>query len=148
MDIHIQLRKIGINGSPLAHNNYPVPVPIHRLNNSNIAKCEGPTGILRASHAVSQVPKQNEDEYPVYTHRVRRDVEKGTVVGLEIPIWPLGMVFDEGEGLEVTVSGHDRRLPEMEGLEPKEPLDMNVGKHILHTGGEQASFLMLPYLIG
>ncbi|KAF5843953.1 hypothetical protein GGP41_001452 [Bipolaris sorokiniana] len=148
LDIHVQIRKTGINGKLLAHNNYPVPVPIHKLNNSNVAKYEGPAGALRASHALSQQPKKDENDYPVYTHRERKPFMPGAVVTLEIPIWPLGMVFGEGESLAVIISGHDRRLPELDGLEPTEPLDMNVGKHVLHTGGEQASFLLLPFLEG
>ncbi|KAH4237127.1 hypothetical protein HBH68_203270 [Parastagonospora nodorum] len=148
LDVHVQIRKIGINGNLLAHNNFPVPVPIHKLNNSNVAKYEGPAGALRASHMVSQEPKKNEDDYPSYTHRVRESITPGKIVALEVPIWPLGMVFGAGEGIAVIIAGHDCRLPELDGLEPTEPLDMNVGKHVLHTGGDKASFLMLPFLEG
>jgi len=115
MDMYIQLRKIGINSSPLAHSNYPISFPIYKPNNSNVATYKGPTDILHASHAVSQVPKQNEYEYPVYTHRERRGVEKGAVVELEISIRQLSVVYCEGEGLEVTVSGRDKRLPGWKG---------------------------------
>jgi hypothetical protein len=148
LDVHVQIRKIGVDGKLLAHNNYHVPVPIHKLNNCNVAKCEGPAGALRASHAVSQEPKKTEDDYPVYTHRERTPITPGNVVALDVPIWPLGMVFGEGEGLAVIIAGHDCRLPEVDRLQPTEPLDMNVGKHVLHTGGEKASFLMLPFLEG
>lgn len=103
---------------------------------------------MRASHMISQEPKKHEDDYPSYTHRVRKPVTPGTTTALEIPIWPLGMVFGAGEGIAIIIAGHDCRLPELDGLEPTSPLDMNVGKHVVYTGGDQASFLMLPFLEG
>jgi hypothetical protein len=149
MDIHILIRKTGANGSLLAHNNYPVPVPVHKLHNSNVAKFEGVNGLLRASHRVSQQPKHHPDDYPVYTHRQREPITPGTVVELDIPLWPIGMVFGEGEGIAVIIAGHDLKLPEMEPIERvTEPNDLNVGKHVVYTGGKQASFLMLSFLKG
>jgi hypothetical protein len=139
------IRKTGVNGTLLAHNNYPVPVPIHELANSNVPKYQGPNGVLRASHAISQVPKQHPDDYPVYTHRVREPITPGTVVGVEIPIWPIGMVFGQGEGITVSIAGHDLKLPELASWESEELNDENQGLHVVYTGGERASFLMLPY---
>ncbi|KAF2117227.1 Alpha/Beta hydrolase protein [Lophiotrema nucula] len=149
LDIHVQIRKIGINGSLLAHNNYPVPVPINQLENCNVAKFEGPSGLLRASHSISQTPKQHPDDYPVYTHRERKPITPGAVVELEIPIWPIGMVFGSGEGISVIIAGHELKLPEQVSAPgPTEPNDENKGKHVVYTGGERASFLMLPVLKG
>lgn len=148
LDIHIQIREIGVNGSLLANNNYPVPVPIHKLNNFNIAKYEGPSGVLRASHTVSQKPKQAPEDYPIHTYRERQRIIPGTVVELDVPIWPIGFVFGSGEGISIIIAGHDLKLPEIDGTGFSEPNDENKGKHIVNTGGEQASFLMLPFLKG
>ena len=54
MDIAVQIRKISSSGTPLAHLNYPCPVPISSVPNVNTAKTLGPQGFLRASHAVTR----------------------------------------------------------------------------------------------
>jgi hypothetical protein len=56
------------------------------------------------------------------------------------------MVFEAGEGLVVRVSGHDMSLPEVEMMRLKEPVDENRGKHTIYTGGEYASYLVLPFI--
>jgi len=76
MDIHILIQKIGINGQLLTHNNYHVPVPVHRLQDCS----------------------------------------------------------------------HDLKLPEIASTGPPENNSENVGEHRLITGGEHASFIMLPVL--
>ncbi len=147
MDIHVIIRKTGVNGSLLDWNNYPVPVPVHELPDINICKFQGTNGMLRASHRISQEPKAHEDDYPIITHKKREAIQPGTVVDLEIPIWPLGMVFGAGEGVSLVIAGHDLRLPEMPNP-LDEPADENKGKHIVYTGGQHKSFLVLPYLKG
>jgi hypothetical protein len=84
----------------------------------------------------------------VYTHRTQEPITPGTIVGVEIPIWPLGMVFGEGEGIAVSIAGHDLKLPEIENWESRKLNDWNQGLHTVHTGGENPSFLMLPDLKG
>ena len=146
LDVHVQLRKLDYKGNMLEHANYPMPIPIHKIPNTNVAKHQGPTGVLRASHSVSLVPKQDPEDFPVYTHRTRTPIEPaGTVVALEIPIWPIGMVFEAGEGIALLVTGHGMVLPEVGGP-LKEPIDTNRGRHFVHTGGECGSFLMLPFI--
>ncbi|VUC31720.1 unnamed protein product [Clonostachys rosea] len=143
MDVHVILRKRNVEGELLSYANYRMPAPIDKVPNVNVAKFQGPDGSLRASHRVSQVEKVDPLEVPAYTHMMRESIPNGTVVGLEIPIWPIGMVFEAGEGLAVVVAGHDLRLPE---VGEAKLLDGNVGQHVVHTGGEFESFLMLPVI--
>ena len=147
MDIHILIRKTGVNGNLLSWNNYPVPVPVHELPDVNVCKYQGPNGVMRASHRVSQELKSDPDDCPVFTHRKREPIPPGTIVSVEISIWPIGMVFGAGEGISVIIAGHDLKLPEIPSPMTK-PLDENRGRHVVYTGGDYKSFLMLPYLKG
>ncbi|KAF5637968.1 cocaine esterase [Fusarium sp. NRRL 52700] len=122
-DIVVQIRKIDTNGHQLSHLNYPCPVPIDEVPDVNTAKTLGPQGFLGASHSVSL----NRDGGPVafedlsretdvlHSHRVRHSISPGTIVRLEIPIWPIGMVFAAGEGIALNVSGHDMCLSNRTG---------------------------------
>jgi hypothetical protein len=155
-DVVVQIRKIDNHGRQLSHLNYPCPVPIDEIPDVNTAKTLGPQGFLRASHHVSL----NGDGGPIvshdlsratdvlYSHRVRRPISPGTIVRLEIPIWPIGMVFAAGEGIALNVSGHDMCLPETDLCRLREPEDENVGRHYVHTGGKYDSHLIIPVIMG
>ncbi|KLO82383.1 Uncharacterized protein LW93_9583 [Fusarium fujikuroi] len=155
-DIVVQIRKIDNKGRQLSHLNYPCPVAIDEVPDVNTAKTLGPQGFLRASHHVSL----NGDGGPVisndlsretdvlYSHRVRQPISPGTIVRLEIPIWPIGMVFAAGEGIALNVSGHDMCLPETDLCRLREPEDQNVGRHYVHTGRKYDSHLIIPVIMG
>jgi len=145
MDVVVQIRKIDASGRLLAHANIPAPVPVQDLPDANVVKYFGPCGILRASHSVSQLPRKSEEEPPNYSHKSAEPVPTGTKVALEIPIWPIGMVFEECEGVAVIVAGHDLTPPDV-GSPPPEPADANLGKHTIYAGPETESFLMLPVI--
>lgn len=148
MDVVVQIRKISATGQRLEYSNYYAPVPPSKLPSTNVSKYLGPSGILRASHRASLEAKQSSDDYPEYTHRTTQTIEAGKVVELEIPIWPIGMVFEQGEGIHLDIAGHDLAYPELVGFgpEPTEPVDSNEGKFFVHTGGDHGSFLMLPFI--
>ncbi|KAK5057512.1 hypothetical protein LTR84_011512 [Exophiala bonariae] len=148
MDVVVQIRKINSAGEPLAHLNYPCPVPDEKVPDVNVVKTLGPQGFLRASHAVSLDRSSSLSAVePFYTHRIRRAIEPvGSIVRLEIPIWPIGMTFAAGEGIMLRVSGHDMCLPETEMCRLTEPEDENVGVHVLHAGGEYPSSLTIPVI--
>lgn len=56
------------------------------------------------------------------------------------------MVFVEGEGIMLRVSGHGMSLPETSLCVLTEPEDENVGKHAIHTGGGYRSVLRIPVI--
>ena len=150
MDVAVQIRKIDLSGKLLEHLNYPCPVPADQVPDVNVAKTLGPQGFLRASHVVSQDKSQSvnkNDQEVFYAHDRRRPIEPlGQVVPLEVTLWPMGMVFAEGEGIMLRISGHDMSLPEVEMIRLKEPDDQNEGTHIVYTGGQYDSCLTIPVI--
>lgn len=65
---------------------------------------------------------------------------------MTIGFWPTGMVLDEGESLVLRIAGHSLVLPEFKIMNLTEPIDSNVGNHIVHTGGQYDSHLILPII--
>ncbi|KAE8363836.1 Alpha/Beta hydrolase protein [Aspergillus caelatus] len=148
-DVVVQIRKISASGELLESLNWsPMPVPGPKVPNVNVAKHLGQQGMLRASHHVSLQPRACEDEVPVYNHRRREAISPGEIVPLLIPIWPLGVVFEAGEGLTLRISGHDMSLTEAESMRLTAPVDDNEGQHTVYTGGEYESYLAIPVIKG
>lgn len=146
MDLFIQLRKLDKDGNELSQINYP----LHELQKFGVEKGDvpwvnivrhlGPSGVLRASHR--EVDESKSTQYdPFHPHTRSDKIPKGTVVKLEIGIWPMGIAFEAGEGLRLCVSGHSLVLPEYPGLTE---VQHNVGTWKIHTGGETASYLQVP----
>ncbi|KAJ4148103.1 hypothetical protein LMH87_002590 [Akanthomyces muscarius] len=158
MDVVVQVRKIDASGRQLVHLNYPCPVPLHKVPNVNVTKTLGPQGFLRASHHVtkgddpggsaSSTDDLSTETDIFYSHRTREPIPPGKVIRLEIPLWPIGMTFEAGEGIALNVSGHDMCLPETDKCRLTEPEDENVGTHRLHTGGGFDSCLIVPVIKG
>lgn len=148
MDVGVMIRKIDSAGKLLEHLNYPCPVPTEQVPNVNVAKTLGPQGFLRASHRISRDDSRSrgDGQELFYTHDRREPIKPGTIVELQITLWPIGMVFAPGEGIVLSVSGHDMIYPEVDFLRLQEPDDENVGTHNIHTGGQYESRLILPII--
>lgn len=144
MDVVCQIRKVDRDGNLMEQLNYPVPVPASEVPNVNVAKYIGTQGFLRASHAVSKDDLSSRPDRPFYTHKTRQAVSPGSIVALDIPIWPIGFNIKAGEGIMLRISGHDMCLPEVEMARLTEPEDDNVGVHRVHCGGRYSSYLRLP----
>ncbi|RAH48129.1 CocE/NonD family hydrolase [Aspergillus brunneoviolaceus CBS 621.78] len=148
LDVAVQIRKINRDGKLLEHLNYPCPMPATEVPNVNTVKTLGPSGFLRASHAVTRdddETRSTADEI-MYRHDRREPIAPGTIVPLDIGLWPMGMVFGPGEGIVLRVSGHDMCFPEVDFMRPTEPDDENQGAHVVYGGGEYASHLVLPFV--
>ena len=153
LDIYVMLRKLSVDGEPMEQSN----VPLHELpsdiksvkdvKNVNPVKYLGPTGILRASHR--EIDQSKSTEYwPIHPHTSVDYVEPGKVVELNIGIWPMGVVYEKGEGLRLQISGKTMVLPEWDNpmVAHQEPL-FNKGRHNIHLGGEYSdSYLLVPKL--
>ncbi|KAJ5683467.1 hypothetical protein N7462_006632 [Penicillium macrosclerotiorum] len=101
----------------------------------------GPVGQLRISHR--QLDEElSTDFQPVYTHAREDLLQVGEVVSADLEIWPYGWIFDESDILRLTVSGFNPH-PHLRPTDPR-PIYRNKGKHIIHTGGNTASYLLLP----
>ena len=106
---------------------------------------DGPValGWLRASHRELD-PKKSTPYQPVLTHRREMKIKKGEIVPLEIEIWPSGTVFEKGEKLRVVVQGSDiYDYPKPTSADRHEDR-VNRGHHLIHTGGEYDSHLLIP----
>lgn len=88
-DVAVQIRKISRNGKPLEHLNHPCPVSIEEVPNVNTAKCLGPQGFLRASHSITKVDKLSTEQEIFYQHDCRQPISPGSIVKVEITLWPI-----------------------------------------------------------
>jgi len=69
-------------------------------------------------------------------------IEGGVPLPCDIPIWPTGIMCHAGEQLRLTVTGFNPipfHLPGIPG-----PVTRNKGDHIIHTGGDRDSYLLVP----
>ncbi|KAL4807426.1 hydrolase CocE/NonD family protein [Aspergillus unguis] len=79
----------------------------------------GPMGQLRISHRALDENLSTEFQ-PVYTHAQEQLLKSGEVVAADLEIWPYGWIFNPGDVLRLQ------------------------GRHVIHTGGDTASYLLLP----
>ncbi|HEX5252419.1 MAG TPA: CocE/NonD family hydrolase C-terminal non-catalytic domain-containing protein [Mycobacterium sp.] len=78
---------------------------------------------------------------PKWRNRVEK-LNPGQVVEVEIDLLPIGLVFHPGEQLRQIISAQNLFGSWMPGLREYTP--QNSGQHIIHTGGDRASYLQLP----
>ena len=105
-------------------------------------------GWLRASHRDLD-SRRSTPEQPVHTHTREQLLAAGERVPVEIEIWPSSTLFRAGERLRVVVQGRDVMR---EGL-PNAPFarhedTRNQGVHVVHTGAEFDSYLLVPVIPG
>ncbi|PWY65401.1 alpha/beta-hydrolase [Aspergillus eucalypticola CBS 122712] len=148
LDVVVQICKIDKAGNLLMQRTFPAPVVDSEIPFTNHLKVTGSQGFLRASHQVSRDEKRTspDGQQIFYTHDRAEKITPGSIVPLDITIWPMGMVFQGGEGIKLRISGHS-----MNGLAFKVaqvPDDVNVGQHVVHTGGPYDSHLIVPIISG
>jgi hypothetical protein len=152
-DVFVQLRKLDKNGKLLQNMNVPLKELVPPANNpsevhnSCFLKYLGAPGSLRASHAVSKIASYEPgtpEDYPSYSHEKREPITPGRITRLEIPIWPTGITFEEGEALVIKISGHYMGFMEFESLAGKS--HHNKGVQTLHFGGRHDSYLVVPLM--
>ena len=148
LDVFVQLRKADKDDNILRHLN--MPLDALGANNQdevptlNIAQYLGPTGMIRASRREVD-PTISKSYHQSLSLLNEEKIAPGTVVRLEIPIWPSGIIFEPGEKLVLKVSGHPMVLAEFPQLRGQYA-PANRGKHVVHFGGENESFVELPFI--
>ncbi len=79
---------------------------------------------------------------PQLTLQNPQPLANGDVVKVAIELYPHATLFRTGESLELTIAGHE--------LVKTRPLikdfSTNCGTHVVHAGGERASYLVVPTL--
>ncbi|EMD85394.1 hypothetical protein COCC4DRAFT_153175 [Bipolaris maydis ATCC 48331] len=138
LDIYTHIFKASADGTMLTHLNVPVPdsVPqdiVAKATENRIFKYWGPNGMLRASHR--HVSRQKSGKtWNTLSHEKVQKVQPGTIVRLEIQLWPTGIIFEAGENLVLKISGEEIGVPALPQL-PK-TTGINKGNHVVHVGGD------------
>jgi len=108
---------------------------------------DGPVAIgwLRASHRELEAARSTEYQ-PVLAHRREQKIAAGTIVPLEIEIWPSGTRFAAGERLRLVVQGTEvNKYPkDTAPVYFRHEDTVNRGDHVIHTGGAHDSYLLVP----
>jgi predicted acyl esterase len=135
MDLFVSLQRFDAHGAPLT-------VPWSGQPHGGLS------GMLRVSHRELDETRSTPSE-PYLAHRCQLPLKPGEIVPVDIPLWPLGCIWHEGEQLRVVVTDQPRRSGAGAALMKARPWELvNQGKHIFHTGGKYDSYLLVPVLPG
>jgi hypothetical protein len=103
-------------------------------------------GWLRASHR-SLDETRSTPWQPVHDHRTEERLKPGEIVPVEIELWPSSTLFHAGESLRVVVKGMDIYRDALPNLPFARHEDLrNAGTHVIHTGGDHDSHLLVPVI--
>jgi predicted acyl esterase len=104
-------------------------------------------GWLRASHRKLDEARTLPWR-PYHTHDEPQPLQPRTVYPLDVEIWPTSMVFPRGYRLVLTLQGHDFVVAPPGRLLHNHPQDRPQAicgaVNTIHTGGAQASHLLMP----
>jgi uncharacterized protein len=144
IDLFVFLQKLNAEGQPLEQitvpNNGPVMQGITK-NGASILNYKGSNGRLRVSMRHLD-ESRNTDEIPAHSFDRVEKLAPGEVVALDIDMFPVGLNLYPGEQLRLIVTGHNivgGPMPMVENVST-----CNRGRHIIHTGGDRASYLQIP----
>jgi predicted acyl esterase len=145
MDLFVLVQKLDVYGTPLAQ--FTVPNNNARLHDAtefggSILRYRGSDGRLRVSLRELDEGLSTSD-VPFHTFSHSQKLAAGEIVDVQIDMLPLGLVFYPGEQLRFIVGGRSLLGTMMPGM--PEYISPYSGTHILHTGGDHASYLQLPY---
>ncbi len=107
---------------------------------------DGPValGWLRVSHRELDTAQSTKYQ-PVLAHRRELKLKPGEIVPVEIEIWPSGTLFHAGESLRLLIQGSDvKKYPKTIAVYVRHEETVNRGRHIIHTGGDHDSHLLVP----
>jgi uncharacterized protein len=160
LDVYVICRKLDGDGQPLIQMNipldaFPAGTTAEDVPNLNVFKYLGPNGRLRASHRqLSADPTLTEEQTAMlapavawHPHDSEDKIPPGQVICLDIPLWPSGIIFEAGESIRLEIKGHEVTLPEFPALD-RVPENLNRGKHVVHTGPEYPSSIVLSLASG
>ncbi|MGN6571343.1 MAG: CocE/NonD family hydrolase [Pseudolabrys sp.] len=102
-------------------------------------------------------PARSRPGKPVHPHDERLPVVPGEVYEVDVEIWPTSIVVPAGYRLALTIAGQDFARPEAQGMmkgsgiflhdDPADrPADLFGGRNTVHTGGDRASYLLMPLI--
>ena len=146
-DIFAKLVTLGEDGEVLGRVLLPREIPENdevwdeivteaRGESKSLYFYDGPWGRKRVSH---RADADSPDE-PAYFPSQK--VNDGEIVEISIRFNPTAMKIRPGQVLQLTLSGVDLTPQAVEYDEP--PKTVNRGRHVIHTGGDCTSQLILP----
>ncbi|KAF3025117.1 hypothetical protein E8E14_014636 [Neopestalotiopsis sp. 37M] len=106
---------------------------------------EGTTGRLRVSHRQLDESKSS-PHWPRYTHTTYQPLQSGEIVEVSIELWPLGMIWEAGEKLQLSIAGFNLRPEGLPMLPPCPTLNASGSEIKIHTGGQFTSHLLVPFI--
>ncbi|MEU3733846.1 CocE/NonD family hydrolase [Streptomyces sp. NPDC033538] len=144
MDLFLLVQKLDAYGTPLQQ--FTVPNQSARVHDvtergGSILRYKGTDGRLRVSMRHLDEELSTED-VPAHSFDRVEKLSPGEVVDVEIDLLPIGLTFYPGEQLRLVVSGRSLLGTMMPGI--REYTTPYSGQHIIHTGGDRASYLQLP----
>ncbi len=104
-------------------------------------------GWLRVSHRELDVAASKPYQ-PVHTHLSEKPLRPGEIVPVEIEIWPSSTLFRAGEQMRVVIMGADPFPPSADPgvIIALHPETRNAGRHVIYTGKEFDSHVLLPVI--
>lgn len=93
-------------------------------------------GILKVSHRKLD-PQLSTPYLPYHVHDEEQKLEAGEVVRIEVEIWATSMVFRKGHRIRLDVQPHDG---------DHYFAAYNLKNNSIYTGGERASYVLLPVI--
>jgi predicted acyl esterase len=137
MDIFVKVSKVGTDGEYKYH--YPVPPEEYDASYS------GPKGRQRVSLRKLDSAKSTVNE-PYHTFDETQKLLPHEIVPVEINIWPTALRFHPGETIEIAIAGFPYGVPMPHGVGMVKQDRDNNGNHIVHTGGQYDSKLIVPFI--
>ena len=144
IDLFAFVQKLDADGRQLEQITVPNDGPAMQgitRDGASILNYKGSNGRLRASLRHLDEAAST-DEIPAHTFDLVEKLGPGEMVELDIDMFPVGLVLYPGEQLRLVVSGTNIVGGPMPGV-PNVP-NCNRGRHVIHTGGERASYLQVP----
>ncbi|MBV9529068.1 CocE/NonD family hydrolase [Sphingomonas sp.] len=143
MDVFVFLQKLDVLGTPLEQFNVPNHGPKMEAltrNGAAILKYKGSNGRLRVSTRRLDEALST-DAIPVHAFDRVEKLAPGQVVPVDIDMFPVALALGAGEQLRLIVTGFHILGGVFPGRE--NVTADNHGRHVVHTGGDRASFLQL-----
>jgi uncharacterized protein len=146
MDLFVVVQKLDRNGTPLQQFNVPnhgaLMQDLTELG-ASVLRYKGSNGRLRVS-ARHLDQTLTSDAVPAHTFDRIEKLSPGEIVDVEIDLFPIGLAFHPGEQLRLVISAQNTLGAIMPGT--RDYIPQNSGRHVIHTGGDHASYLQLPVM--
>lgn len=144
IDLFVLVQKLDAYGTPLQAFTVPNQSAMaHDLTDhgATILRYKGSDGRLRIS-ARHLDEALSTDDVPAHSFDRIEKLSPGEIVDIEIDLLPIGLAFHAGEQLRFVISSRNLLGTMMPGI--REYTGANSGQHVIHTGGDHASYLQLP----